>query len=179
MASDESERVVLVDYNDVAIGVYPKLEAHAHGGKLHRAFSIYIFNGRGELLMQRRAATKYHAPLLWANTCCGHPRPDEGLLIAAARRLEEEMGIVCGLVEAFAFTYMTPVGMLTEWEYGHVIFGFSEADPVINRDEASEARRMPLRAIAADMARSPGSYAPWFRLALPYVIEARGGRIKK
>jgi isopentenyl-diphosphate delta-isomerase len=113
--------VILVDEQDNPIGTAEKMEAHQNGGKLHRAFSVLVFNDKGETMLQRRAASKYHCPTLRTNTCCSHPRPDEITLAAATRRLQEEMGFVCPLEEKFTFLYRAEFSNgLTEHEFDHV-----------------------------------------------------------
>lgn len=103
------ERVILVDRMGREIGTEEKLKAHREG-KLHRAFSIFIFNTVGELLLQKRSKTKYHSGGLWTNTCCGHPRPGESHYDAARRRLNEEMGFDCDLTGLFQFYLSYPIG---------------------------------------------------------------------
>jgi isopentenyl-diphosphate Delta-isomerase len=115
------EQVILVDENDNQIGLMPKMEAHEKA-LLHRAFSVFTFNDKGELLLQQRAADKYHSPLLWTNTCCSHQRDGETSLQAGRRRLQEEMGFTCELEEVFSFIYKAPFDNgLTEHELDHVI----------------------------------------------------------
>lgn len=126
--------VILVDNNDREIGLMEKMQAHREA-VLHRAFSIFIFNSRGEILLQQRAYTKYHTPGLWTNTCCSHPRKGETVADAASRRLFEEMGMICPLEEKFSFIYKADVSQgLIEHEFDHVLIGHSDEKPVINRD---------------------------------------------
>ncbi|MCR5013737.1 MAG: isopentenyl-diphosphate Delta-isomerase, partial [Bacteroidales bacterium] len=149
------EQVVLVDEQDHEIGIMEKLAAHIVP-RLHRAFSIFIFNSKGELLLQQRALSKYHSPGLWTNTCCSHPREGEDLEHATARRLQEEMGMSCEMHEVFTFIYKAPVGLgLTEHEYDHVWFGNSDEAPIINREEVESWKYMSLDDIAEDMRRHP------------------------
>ena len=130
------EEVILVDKHDVEQGTMEKIEAHKNGGTLHRAFSVFVFNTKGELLLQRRALHKYHSGGIWTNTCCSHPRPGETLIEAGHRRLEEEMGIQCKLVELFSFEYKAKLdGGMTEWELDHVLLGLSDKEPSINKEE--------------------------------------------
>ena len=132
------EKVILVDKNDNQIGFMPKLEAHQKG-VLHRAFSIFIFNNKYELLLQKRASSKYHSGGLWTNTCCSHPRQDEDILDAANRRLIEEMGIETILRKVYEFTYKAELDNdLTEHEFDHVFYGVYNEDPEINPDEADD-----------------------------------------
>ncbi len=166
------EFVVLVDENDKEIGVEEKLKAHQNGGKLHRAISVFIFNSKGELLLQRRALEKYHAPGLWANTCCSHPRPGESVEQAAKRRIKEEMGFECEVKEIFSMIYKADVGNgLTEYEYDHVFIGFWEGEPMPNPKEVCEWKWASLEEIERDMKENPEKYAPWFRIIFPKVAE--------
>src|SRR5215207_6915560 len=148
---DAQETVVLVDEHDREVGLAPKLEAH-ETGVLHRAFSVFVLNAKGELLLQRRAGIKYHCGGLWTNTACGHPRPGEPVAAAARRRLREEMGFDCELTPIGAFLYRADVGGgLHEHEYDHVFVGRHDADPDPDPAEAD---------------RSPETFTPWFPLAL-------------
>jgi isopentenyl-diphosphate delta-isomerase len=167
---DENERVVLVDERDVEVGSAAKLEAH-RTGVLHRAFSVFVVNSAGELLLQRRAPTKYHTGGLWSNTCCGHPRPGEPITAAARRRLAEEMGFQCALRRLYGFVYHAELGGgLREHEYDHVFVGRHDADPAPDPCEVSEWRWAGVSELRADVARAPDRYTPWFRMALPDLL---------
>ena len=132
------EKVILVDKNDNQVGLMPKLEAHEKG-VLHRAFSIFIFNSKYELLLQKRASSKYHSGGLWTNTCCSHPREGEDTLDAANRRLDEEMGIKTSLRKVYDFIYKAELdNQLTEHEFDHVFYGVCDNDPILNKDEAED-----------------------------------------
>ena len=132
------EQVILVDEKDKEIGLEEKIKAHKEG-KLHRAFSVFVFNQKGEMLLQRRALTKYHSGGLWTNTCCSHPRKGEDVDKAASRRLKEEMGFSCGLKEVFSFIYKTGFDNgLMEHEFDHVFVGAYESEPKINPEEVAE-----------------------------------------
>lgn len=158
------ERVVLVDENDGEVGTLEKQRAHAEG-RLHRALSVFLFNSRGEMLLQRRAAAKYHSGGLWTNTCCSHPRPGEAVDQAARRRLREEMGIDCPLEPAFEFTYRAQVGPgLVEHEYDHVFLGRYDGEPAPSGDEVEAWRWVPVDALAEEVAAAPERFTPWFRL---------------
>lgn len=134
-------------------------------GILHRAFSVLIYNSKKEMLLQRRAASKYHCSGLWSNACCSHPCPGEHLLIAARRRLKEEMGVDVLLKEAgVEFIYRARVGDLIEYEYDHLIYGLFDGEPVLNPDEADDWKWMAFADLREDMKRSPDVYTPWFRL---------------
>ncbi len=170
----EEPEVILVDENDRQIGTEKKLRAHQDGGKLHRAFSIFIFNSKGETLLQQRAATKYHAPLMWANACCSHPFPGESTIDASHRRLKEELGFDCPLEEKFTFTYREPVGNdLTEYEFDHVMFGDYEEEFTPNREEVETVRWISLEDLDSEIRENPEKYAPWLRVCLDRVIAAR------
>lgn len=165
------DQVVLVNEADEAIGLMPKLEAHQKG-VLHRAFSVFIFNTKGEMLLQRRAFGKYHSEGLWSNTCCSHPLPDEKTYHGAVRRLHEEMGITADL--NFIFTFQYRVGLengLTENELDHVFWGISDAVPQINEAEVSEYRYLRPADIAADMEAHPAHYTEWFKICLSEVVD--------
>ncbi|MBE9586726.1 isopentenyl-diphosphate Delta-isomerase [Mucilaginibacter sp. JRF] len=161
---NEMENVILVDSNDNETGVMEKMEAH-HKGVLHRAFSVILFNSKGELLLQKRADGKYHSAGLWSNTCCSHPRPGEGNLQAAERRLMEEMGITCPLTEAFTFTYQADLGDgLHEHEFDHVFIGNYSAKPDVNPDEVADHIYMAPEMIAHDLDEHPEEYTYWFKI---------------
>ena len=163
------EHVILVDEQDAQIGIMEKMAAHIVP-RLHRAFSIFIFNSKGELLLQQRALTKYHSPGLWTNTCCSHPRNGETLEAATARRLKEEMGLSCSMHEVFTFIYKAPVGLgLTEHEFDHVWFGQSDDIPAINTEEVASFKYMSLDDIAEDMQAHPECYTEWFKISFEEV----------
>lgn len=158
------EQVVLVDEADREIGHMEKLAAH-EAGLLHRAFSVFVFNTKGELLLQRRADGKYHSPGLWTNTCCGHPRPGEATLQAAGRRLMEEMGLSCGLLEVFSFRYEKALGRgMHENELDHVMVGISDREPVPDPNEASEVRYVDRRTLEEELDQHPERFTVWFPL---------------
>jgi isopentenyl-diphosphate delta-isomerase len=162
------EQVILVDENDQPVGVEEKLRAHQCGGRLHRAFSIFVFNAAGELLLQRRAQGKYHFGGLWTNTCCGHPRPGETIEQAAVRRLQEEMGFKTPLHKAFTFIYKAhdePSG-LTEQEFDHVLIGSHAGEPSPDSAEVEDWRWLSLKKLRDEIGRNPQDYTPWFHHAL-------------
>lgn len=166
------EQVILVDHEDNEIGLEEKIKAHENGARLHRAFSIFIFNGKGQTMLQQRAASKYHGGGLWSNTVCSHQRKGESTLDAAHRRLIEEMGFDCGLEEVFAFEYEAPMDHgLAEHEYDHVVFGRYEGKPEPNPDEVQGWKWMDLDELKADMQRSPEVYTPWARMVIERVIK--------
>lgn len=164
------EKVILVDSSDNEIGLMGKMQAHAEG-HLHRAFSVFVFNQRNELLLQRRASDKYHSANLWTNTCCSHPRSDESPADASNRRLKEEMGMSCQLSHAFSFTYRCEFDDgLIEHEIDHVFVGFSEDQPDPNGEEVSQTKYASVDDIRADLIASPEQYTMWFRLCFDRVV---------
>lgn len=168
--NEYEEEVILVDKHDVEQGTMKKMEAHKNGGTLHRAFSVFVFNTKGELLLQRRALHKYHSGGLWTNTCCSHPRPGETVREAGHRRLEEEMGMQCKLVELFSFEYKAELdGGMTEWELDHVLLGLSDKEPSINEEEVAEFKYMPLDDIDEDLNKNPQNYTEWFKICFERV----------
>jgi isopentenyl-diphosphate delta-isomerase len=160
------EQVILVNDQDEPIGLAGKTEAHQKA-LLHRAFSVFIFNDRGELLLQQRAAHKYHSPLQWANTCCSHPRQGEDVIEAGKRRLQEEMGFTCELKKKFHFIYKAEFDNgLTEHELDHVLVGYSNAIPTINPEEVKSFKWMSIDEIISDIQKKPDDYTPWFKIIL-------------
>jgi len=161
---DKMEQVVLVDEQDHPIGLMEKQAAHVTP-HLHRAFSVFIFNSKGKLLLQQRALSKYHSPGLWTNTCCSHPRDGETLEEATLRRLREEMGMTCEMHEVYTFIYKAPVGQgLTEHEFDHVWIGRSDDTPQINREEVESWKYMSLSDLKEDIQLHPELYTEWFKI---------------
>lgn len=172
-----SERVICVDENDMQVGDAEKIHAHATG-TLHRAFSVFLFDRQGRLLMQRRAAGKYHAGGLWANSCCGHPRPGEETSQAAVRRLAEELGITVHLEAAFSFRYRVQMDNgLIENELVHMMVGAFSGDCNPDGSEVSDIAWHELEAVAARAEDLTHQLAPWFRIylrgCLPMLISSR------
>jgi isopentenyl-diphosphate delta-isomerase len=168
-----TEYVLLVDENDNNTGVMEKLQAHQEG-LLHRAISVFVFNDKNELLLQQRAAEKYHSPLLWTNTCCSHPRPGEVLIESAHRRLMEEMNLACALTHQFSFTYRAELeGGLTEHEFDHVFFGQTNDIPVPNPEEVYHWKYLSLDEIEKEINADPESYTSWFKLMLAKIKSTR------
>jgi isopentenyl-diphosphate delta-isomerase len=160
----KEEKVILVDINDEPIGLMEKIEAHQHA-LLHRAFSVFILNEKNEIMLQQRAAHKYHSPLLWTNTCCSHQRPGETNLNAGKRRLMEEMGFVAELKELFHFIYKAPFDNgLTEHEFDHVMIGYYNEEPNINREEVESWKWMKIEDVKEDMIVNPDIYTVWFKI---------------
>ncbi|MDR0860905.1 MAG: isopentenyl-diphosphate Delta-isomerase [Candidatus Peribacteria bacterium] len=143
------------------------MEAHQNGGQLHRAFSVLVFNTKGELLLQQRAFIKYHCPGLRANTTCSHPRLGESYFAGAHRRLQEEMGFDCPLEEKFHFVYKAEFANgLTEYEFDRVFFGQYEGEVVPNPEEVADFRRVSIEVLKHEMAEKPGEFAEWFRIIM-------------
>ena len=162
------EKVILVDKNDNQVGLMPKLEAHEKG-VLHRAFSIFIFNSKYELLLQKRAFSKYHSGGLWTNTCCSHPREGEDTLDAANRRLDEEMGIKTSLRKVYDFIYKAELdNQLTEHEFDHVFYGVCDRDPKLNKDEAEDFKWIDMETLNNDIIKNEDNYTVWFKIAFEY-----------
>jgi len=160
----KEEEVILVTKKDVQIGLMPKMEAHQKAA-LHRAFSVFIFNDKGELLLQQRALDKYHSPGLWTNTCCSHQRDGESNIEAGKRRLQEEMGFNCDLKELFWFVYKAPFDNgLTEHELDHVMIGHYNENPKINKAEVAAFSWMTLEAVKNDIESKPHKYTVWFKI---------------
>ena len=160
----KEDKVILVDVNDNQIGLMPKLEAHEKG-VLHRAFSVFIFNNNGELMLQKRALTKYHSPGLWTNTCCSHQREGESNIYSAKRRLSEEMGFVTELQEKTSFIYKARFDNgLTEHELDHIIVGNYNLSPIINSFEVDSWKWMSMENIKNNIKDQPYNYTAWFKI---------------
>ena len=160
----KEEEVILVNENDKQVGTMPKLEAHEKA-VLHRAFSIFVLNDKNEVMLQQRAAHKYHSPLLWTNTCCSHQRVGETNIQAGTRRLQEEMGFVTHIKELFHFIYKAPFDNgLTEHELDHVMIGYSNQEPKINLDEVASWKWMSTEDIKNDISNAPELYTEWFKI---------------
>ena len=167
--------IILVDETGRTIGYEEKMRAHRAGGKLHRAFSIFIFDPAGRMLLQKRSARKYHFGGLWTNACCSHPHRGEELEAAAHRRLREELGFDTQLKEVFTFTYSatdTKSG-LTEREYDHVLTGQFHGMPEPNADEVDDWKWMDSAEVVRDLAVNAQLYTPWFAIACPRAIDLR------
>ena len=163
--------VVLVDSQDNELGKMEKLEAHEKG-LLHRAFSIFLFNSKGEMLIQQRALSKYHSPGLWTNACCSHPAPNESIIQAGNRRLKEELGLSTELVDAFNFEYReTFENNLTEHELDHVLVGYSEENPILNQEEAKDYRWITWATLLEEIDLNPEKFTIWFKIILTKHIE--------
>jgi isopentenyl-diphosphate delta-isomerase len=140
------------------------MEAHQKA-VLHRAFSVFVFNTKNELMLQQRAAHKYHSPLLWTNTCCSHQRDGESNIEAGTRRLKEEMGFTTDLKETTSFIYKAPFDNgLTEHELDHIMLGYYENEPIINKQEVEDWKWMPLEDVKHDINVHPEQYTAWFKI---------------
>ncbi len=160
----KEEEVILVNEQNEQIGTMPKMEAHEKA-ILHRAFSVFILNKKGETMLQQRAAHKYHSPLLWTNTCCSHQRVGETNLQAGKRRLHEEMGFTTDLKELFSFIYKAPFDNgLTEHELDHVMVGYYDSAPIINTEEVASWKWMTPESIKEDIDKNPHIYTAWFKI---------------
>lgn len=172
------EFIVLVDDTDTPYGKMEKMEVHRLG-LLHRAFSVFIFNSKGELLLQKRAAGKYHSAGLWTNTCCSHPRFGEETDYAALRRLKEEMGLRCAMEHGFSFTYKVKFkNGLIENEFDHVYFGVSDEMPVPDPDEVLDWKYISIEELIKDLQDQPNEYTEWLKLCFDKVLNhIRHGRL--
>ena len=160
------EHVVLVSEQDEVLGVMEKMQAHQEG-ILHRAFSVFLFNEAGEMLLQKRAAGKYHSPNQWTNAVCSHPRRDESYLEGANRRMSEELGIDAELREKFHFIYKADVGQdLWEHELDHVFTGSFSGDVHLNKDEVAEIRYISMEDLDNEMNEHPENFTEWFKIIL-------------
>jgi isopentenyl-diphosphate delta-isomerase len=167
----DRNEVVLVDPHDQVLGTMEKMEAHRKG-VLHRAFSIFIFNDQGELLIHQRAIDKYHGGGLWTNTCCSHPQPNEQITLSAKDRLMYEMGMECELTPLFSFIYHAPVeNNLIEHELDHVLIGFNSSEPDPNPSEVQDFNWVPIPQLINDIAEFPSHYTIWFKTCLPNVLK--------
>ncbi|MBD79506.1 MAG: isopentenyl-diphosphate delta-isomerase [Crocinitomicaceae bacterium] len=163
--------VVLVDQNDRPIATMDKIEAHQFGF-LHRAFSVFIFNSKGEMLIHQRALSKYHCGGLWTNACCSHPRLNESTVVGAKRRLHEELGFTCNIRKVFDFVYKSEVGEgLVEHEFDHVFIGNYNGPVDANPNEIKAWKFANVEALKSDLKLHPDTYTPWFKIAFPLVVE--------
>ncbi|MEK9559215.1 MAG: isopentenyl-diphosphate Delta-isomerase [Flavobacteriaceae bacterium] len=167
----KKEYVILVDTADRELGTMEKMEAHEKAA-LHRAFSVFIFNDRGELMLQQRAAHKYHSPLLWTNTCCSHQRQGESNIDAGKRRLKEEMGFEVDLDEKFHFVYKAEFDNgLTEHELDHVMVGYYNGEPTINPEEVASWKWIDMEVLQQDIKDHPHDYTAWFKIIFDRFVE--------
>jgi isopentenyl-diphosphate Delta-isomerase len=164
--------VILVNEEDQPVGTMEKMEVHQQG-LLHRAFSVFIFDRQGNMLLQKRAAGKYHGAGLWTNACCSHPYPGESTESAAERRLFEELGFNTPLKKAFEFVYKAKVeNDLTEHEYDHVFIGTYEGEINPDEEEVSDFRYVSISQIKKELEEQPGNFTSWFKIAFPRVLSS-------
>jgi len=160
------EYVILVDENDNKLGLMEKMEAHERS-HLHRAFSVFVYNEKKEIMLQQRALEKYHSGGLWANTCCSHPRNGELTIDAAHRRLMEEMGFDCDIEEVFDFVYRAELDKgLTEFELDHVFIGEFNGLVEFNLDEVMDYKWISYDDLTQDMIKYPEKYTQWFKIIM-------------
>lgn len=164
-------KLILVDEHDVPLGTAEKMEAHEKA-LLHRAFSVFIFNQKGEMLLQQRAINKYHSGGLWTNACCSHPYFNQETLVAAEKRLQEEMGFTTALTKAFEFVYKAPFNNgLTEYEYDHVFIGKYDGKILPDKDEVADYCFMSMGEIKNSVQSHPHKYTEWFKIAFTKIEE--------
>lgn len=162
------DQVILVDEHDRELGFMEKIEAHEKG-LLHRAFSVLLFNSKGEVLLQKRSAIKYHSAGLWTNTCCSHPKPNEKIEEAVSRRLQEEMGISLRPEFAYKFLYKTTLdNNLIEHELDHVFIGVYDGKPQINSHEVEDCKFVTLSSLREEINQNPDAYTHWFKLIMEH-----------
>ncbi len=167
-----ANKIIIVDKKDKEIGTEFKIKVHKEG-KLHRGFSIFIFNSKGNLLLQKRSPKKYHSGGLWTNTCCSHPRPGETVNFAAHRRLKEEMGFDCDLSEIFSFIYKAKLNNeLIEYEFLHVLIGKFDGKPIINAEEVEDFKWVSFEFLERDTHQNPNTYTYWFKKCYKKVFKA-------
>ena len=159
------EELILVDKDNKILGYEEKLKTH-QDAKLHRAFSILIFNSKGELLIQQRNKQKYHSGGLWANSVCSHPRKGESYLVATQRRLKQELGIETKLKRVFAFIYKAEFKDLTEYEHDTVFFGKYDGEIFPDKEEIMAYKWISLKSLNSDLIKSPEKYAEWFKIII-------------
>jgi isopentenyl-diphosphate delta-isomerase len=169
------QQVVLVDERDREIGVMEKMEAHQKA-LLHRAFSVFVYNSKGEMLLQRRAPQKYHSGGLWTNACCSHPGPGDQIEQAAEKRLQEELGFSITLTKAFDFIYKVSFDNgLTEYEFDHVLTGIYDGDILPDPEEVADYCFLPVEDIQASFNAHPGQYTEWFKIAFHQLVSRMVG----
>ncbi|HMT72548.1 MAG TPA: isopentenyl-diphosphate Delta-isomerase [Chitinophagaceae bacterium] len=170
-------KVILVDEEDNASGECEKLKAHTDG-LLHRAFSVFIFNSKGEMLLQQRAMDKYHSGGLWTNACCSHPSPGEDTHAAALRRLQEEMGFTTSIEKIFDFVYKADFeNGLTEYEFDHVFVGYYDGEISFNSEEVMDFRYMDMNSVRNWLASDPEQFTAWFRIAFDKIADWKANTV--
>ena len=171
---ENTEFVILVDEQDNELGTMEKMEAHEKG-LLHRAFSVFLFNDEGEILLQQRAFSKYHSGGLWTNACCSHPRSGESTLDAAHRRMKEELGMDCDITEQFSFIYNKKLDKgLTEHELDHVFMGKFNGEFELNPEEVNTVKYISTDELLLQIKNHPENYTEWFKICLNEVLSRKG-----
>lgn len=174
-----SELVILVNEQDEEIGLEEKMKAH-QAALLHRAFSVFIYNSDGKMLLQQRADEKYHSGGLWTNACCSHPRKGEAVLEAAHRRLQEEMGFDTDLTELFTFIYQAELDSgLVEYELDHVVVGHYDGTVEPNPEEAKAFRWVEIGELINEVEQHPHSFTVWFKIALNEVLKHQNQSVRR
>ena len=172
VVSSGSEQLILVDENDAQVGVSSKVDCHAGDGVLHRAFSLFIFNNDGELLLQRRSRHKPLWPMFWSNSACSHPRSGESMETAVHRRLEQELGLKADLQFLYKFVYQASyLDVGSEHEFCSVYAGCTSDEPYANSNEVDEMRYLAPDELDREMQEDPDSFTPWFKLEWTKVRE--------
>lgn len=162
---EHEDMLILVDAEDREIGVMPKAQCHEGEGILHRAFSLFVFNSKGELLLQQRAAQKPLWPGYWSNSCCSHPRQSESIAIAADRRIQEELGFSCSFTSLYSFKYHARYKNIgSERELCHVLAGYSDAPVQANPDEVAHWRYVSVRQLNQELDADKSHFTPWFQM---------------
>ncbi len=165
------DKVILVDSEDNPVGIEDKYNVHVEG-KLHRAFSVFLFNSDNQMLLQKRALDKYHCGGMWTNACCSHPAPNENLKDAAQRRLIEEMGIICDIQKAFDFIYKAHFSNgLIEYEFDHVFMGKFDGFAKPNPDEVMAYKWISIAKLKEELEDDSERFTPWFKIAIPRVFD--------
>lgn len=165
------QHVILVDDRDVAVGTAEKMEAHRKG-LLHRAFSVFIFDDKGRMLLQKRAKEKYHGGDLWTNACCSHPSGNDEIKNSAETRLHQELGFTTSLIKIFEFKYRAEVeNDLIEHEYDHVFAGEYYGVVQPNPNEVSDYCYQEISEIKKSLDENPSIFTFWFKMAFPKVEE--------
>jgi isopentenyl-diphosphate delta-isomerase len=170
IVSSSSEELILVDDNDREIGSLAKGACHEGSGVLHRAFSIFVFNAKDELLLQQRSESKPLWPLFWSNTCCSHPRVGETMDVAVTRRLSQELGFECPLEYLYKFKYQAQYGATgAEHEYCWVYVGYYDGPVDVNTSEIADWRFVDIESLNRELKTHGNRFTPWFKLEWTHI----------